>query len=183
MRSVCVFCGSKTGSEPRYSALAEAAGQAIARRGHRLVYGGAEAGLMGLCARAALAEGGAVFGIIPEFLIPVEGAQAGAEIRVTATMAARKAMMLEEADGFLVLPGGAGTLEEVFDMVMLAQLGRHAKPAAFVDGAFWSPLERLLRHVVEAGFAEPAALESLSFHGGIEDALNRLDAMIARQAA
>ncbi|MFW6412876.1 MAG: TIGR00730 family Rossman fold protein [Oceanicaulis sp.] len=182
MRSICVFCGTKTGTEPRYEALADAAGRAIARRGDRLVYGGAERGLMGITARAALAEGGSVFGVIPEFLIPVEGAQDGVEIRVTATMAARKAMMVEEADAFLILPGGAGTLEEIFDMVMLAQLGRHKKPAAFLDAAFWGPLETLLRHVVDTGFASPAILDGLSFHGGVEDALSRLDAEIAVRA-
>ncbi|XBQ16411.1 MAG: TIGR00730 family Rossman fold protein [Oceanicaulis sp.] len=176
MRSICVFCGTRTGGDPRYEALAEAAGRAIARRGDRLVYGGAERGLMGVCARAALDEGGKVFGVIPEFLIPVEGRQEGAEIRITATMAARKAMMVEEADGFLILPGGAGTLEEIFDMVMLGQLGRHRKPAAFLDDAFWAPLEALLRHVVETGFADPKILKGLSFHAGVEDALHALDA-------
>jgi len=179
MRSLCVFCGTKSGREARYEALAEDVGRAVARAGMRLVYGGATAGLMGVTARAALAEGGEVFGVIPEFLIPVEGCQKGVEIRITATMAARKAMMVEEADGFLILPGGAGTLEEVFDMVMLAQLGRHAKPAAFLDSAFWGPLETLLRHVVETGFADPKILAALSFHGGVEDALEALDARMA----
>ena len=176
MGSICVFCGTRTGADPRYAALAEATGRAIARAGDRLVYGGAQAGLMGVTARAALAEGAPVMGVIPEFLIPVEGAQAGVELRITATMAARKAMMVEEADAFIILPGGAGTLEEVFDMVMLAQLGRHAKPAAFLDAGFWAPLEGLLRHVVETGFADPKILSALSFHGGVEDALNALDA-------
>ncbi|MEQ8406274.1 MAG: TIGR00730 family Rossman fold protein [Oceanicaulis sp.] len=179
MRSICVFCGSKTGLEPRYEALAAETGRAIAEAGMRLVYGGAQAGLMGVTARAALEAGGEVFGVIPEFLIPVEGRQEGAEIRITATMAARKAMMVEEADGFVILPGGAGTLEEVFDMVMLAQLGRHAKPAAFLDSAFWGPLETLLRHVVETGFADPKIMTGLSFHGGVEDALRALDEQIA----
>lgn len=183
MRSICVFCGTKTGGEPRYEALAQAAGGAIARAGMRLVYGGAKAGLMGVTARAALAEGGEVFGVIPEFLIPVEGCQDGVEIRITATMAARKAMMVEEADAFLILPGGAGTLEEVFDMVMLAQLGRHAKPAAFLDSAFWGPLETLMRHVVETGFADPRILDAMSFHGGVEDALSTLDAAMTRTAS
>lgn len=180
MRSICVFCGTRTGTEPRYEALAAETGRAVAAAGMRLVYGGAEAGLMGVTARAALDAGGKVFGVIPEFLIPVEGRLDGAEIRITATMAARKAMMVEEADAFLILPGGAGTLEEVFDMVMLAQLGRHAKPAAFLDNAFWSPLERLLSHVVETGFADPSILRGVSFHGEVEDALNALDAEMSR---
>ncbi|MGJ3230558.1 MAG: TIGR00730 family Rossman fold protein [Oceanicaulis sp.] len=179
MRSICVFCGTKTGREDRYEALAAETGRAIAAAGARLVYGGAEAGLMGVMARAALEAGGPVLGVIPEFLIPVEGRQDGVEIRITATMAARKAMMVEEADAFLILPGGAGTLEEVFDMVMLAQLGRHQKPAAFLDSAFWGPLETLLRHVVETGFADPKILNGLSFHGGVEDALRALDEHLA----
>ncbi len=183
MRSICVFCGTKTGHEPRYERLAADTGRAIAAAGMRLVYGGAEAGLMGVAARAALDAGGPVLGVIPEFLIPVEGCQDGVEVRITATMAARKAMMVEEADAFLILPGGAGTLEEVFDMVMLGQLGRHAKPAAFLDSAFWGPLETLLRHVVDTGFADAKILRGLSFHGGIEDALATLDQALAAEGA
>lgn len=178
MRSICVFCGSNDGVEPRFAALAEACGAAIARAGLRMVYGGAEAGLMGLAARAALNEGGDVLGVIPEFLIPMEGAQAGVELRITATLAARKAIMVEEADAFLVLPGGAGTLEEVFDMIMLRQLGRHDKPAAFVDGAFWDPLETLLEHVVKAGFAQPSVMGGVSFHSQVDDAIAALRAAV-----
>jgi len=174
MRSVCVFCGSHAGTDPRFKALAISAGQAIARSGLKLVYGGAEAGLMGEMARAALAEGGSVLGVIPEFLIPSEGIQDGIEQRITATLAARKAIMVEEADGFLVLPGGAGTLEEVFDMIMLRQLGRHDKPAVFVDAEFWAPLETLLNRVVEAGFAQDNVMSALSFHADPEGALNAL---------
>lgn len=176
MRSVCVFCGSHAGTDPRFKTLAIAAGQTIARSGMRLVYGGAEAGLMGEMARAALKEGGSVLGIIPEFLIPSEGLQAGIEQRITATLAARKAIMVEEADSFLILPGGAGTLEEVFDMIMLRQLGRHNKPAAFVDAEFWAPLQALLSQVVEAGFAQENVMTAISFHATPEDALAALQA-------
>ena len=178
MRSVCVFCGSSSGDDPQFTALAEQAGAAIADAGLRLVYGGAEAGLMGSLARAALARGGAVLGVIPEFLIPVEGAQEGVELRLTATLAARKAMMVEEADAFLILPGGAGTLEEIFDMIMLRQLGRHAKPAAFADRAFWNPLEQLLIHVREAGFASETATAGLSFHDSVADGLAALSSVL-----
>jgi len=175
MRSICVFCGSSDGNDARFIELAEHTGRAIARKGLRLVYGGAEAGLMGAMARAAMAEGGAVLGVIPEFLIPMEGLQEGVEPRITATLASRKAIMVEEADGFLVLPGGAGTLEEIFDMIMLRQLGRHDKPAAFVDADFWGPLETLLEKVVEAGFAQDNVIRTISFHPGPEGAIDQLE--------
>jgi len=180
MRSVCVFCGSHTGSDPRFSALAAATGAAIAKAGLRLVYGGAKAGLMGETARAALAENGEVLGVIPEFLIPIEGLQEGVEPRITATLAARKILMVEEADAFLVLPGGAGTLEEIFDMIMLRRLGRHDKPATFLDSEFWGPLQILLHHVVDAGFARGEALDAISFHNEVEEALDALYRYCAR---
>lgn len=175
MRSICVFCGSSDGSDARFAKLAEDTGRAIARQGIRLVYGGAEAGLMGRMARAALEEGGDVLGVIPEFLIPLEGLQDGVEPRITATLASRKAIMVEEADGFLVLPGGAGTLEEIFDMIMLRQLGRHDKPAAFIDADFWGPLETLLLRVVDAGFAQDNVIKTISFHPDPDAALKRLE--------
>jgi uncharacterized protein (TIGR00730 family) len=174
MGSICVFCGSGLGADPSHEALAQQAGRAIAARGWRMVYGGGAAGLMGVAARACLEAGGSVLGVIPEFLIPVEGAQEGADIRITATMGARKAMMVEEADAFLILPGGAGTLEEVFDMIMLCQLGRHAKPSAFADEAYWAPLQALMRHVVQAGYAKPDVLEAMSFHAQPDAALDAL---------
>lgn len=176
MRSICVFCGSSDGGDARFADLAEATGREIARKGFRLVYGGAAAGLMGRLARAAMAEGGQVLGVIPEFLIPLEGLQEGVEPRITATLASRKAIMVEEADGFLVLPGGAGTLEEIFDMIMLRQLGRHDKPAAFVDADFWGPLETLLQRVVDAGFAQDNVIRTISFHAEPDAALDQLQA-------
>lgn len=175
MRSICVFCGSSSGYDRAFEAQAQTCGTALAERGWRMVYGGAETGLMGVAARACLDADGEVLGVIPEFLIPIEGAQAGAEIRITATLAARKATMVEEADGFLILPGGAGTLEEIFDVVMLGQMGRHDKPIAFVDTAFWGPLETLMRHIVATGFTDPSVLERMSFFDEVEDALVALD--------
>lgn len=178
MGSICVFCGSGVGLDPHHAELGEAAGRAIAQRGWRMIYGGAQAGLMGVTARACLDAGGSVLGVIPEFLIPVEGVQEGAEIRVTATLASRKAMMIEEADAFLVLPGGAGTLEEVFDMIMLRQLGRHSKPSAFLDAAYWSPLETLMRHVAASGYAQPEVIEAMSFHADAAAALDALSGAV-----
>jgi uncharacterized protein (TIGR00730 family) len=174
MRSICVFCGSKQGEDRHFTQLAQATGVAIARAGVRMVYGGAEAGLMGVAARAALKEGGEVLGIIPEFLIPIEGAQHGADIRVTATMASRKAMLVEEADAFLVLPGGFGTLEEIFDMIRMRQNGSYAKPACFIDAQFWAPLEQLMRHIVETGFADADALNAIDFQKTPEEAVDGL---------
>jgi len=182
MRSICVFCGSKQGEDNHFTELAEATGTALARAGVRMVYGGAEAGLMGIAARAALKQGGEVLGIIPEFLIPVEGAQAGADIRVTATMASRKAMLVEEADAFLVLPGGFGTMEEIFDMIMLRQHGRHTKPSCFVDAEFWAPMQQLVRHIVDTGFAHAAMLNAIGFHETPQDAVDGLLSMLAEAA-
>lgn len=179
MRSICVFCGSGLGVDPAHVDLGERTGRAIADRGLRMVYGGGASGLMGVTARACLAAGGSVLGVIPEFLIPTEGAQDGADIRITATLASRKAMMIEEGDAFLILPGGAGTLEEVFDMVMLRQLGRHQKAYAFVDLAYWSPLKTLMRHVVASGYAQDDILEAMSFHDDPDAALGALEASIS----
>lgn len=183
MRSICVFCGSRAGLNPFHTELAKAAGQAIAQRGWRMVYGGAKSGLMGIAARAALDAGGPVLGVIPEFLIPVEGCESRAQIRITATLAARKAMMVEEADGFLILPGGPGTVEEIFDMIMLRQLGRHAKPAAFVDAQFWAPLQTLLIQIRDTGYADPEIVQSLQFFATIDAALADLDARASEAAA
>ena len=174
MRSISVFCGSRSGEHPHFEELAKSTGQFLAQSGIRLVYGGARNGLMGLMARSALEAGGEVLGVIPEYLIPSEGAQTGIELRITATLAARKAMMVNEADGFLVLPGGAGTLEEVFDMVMLGQLGQHEKRAAFVDHSYWAELERLFEKIVENGFADSSILSALSFHETPEAAITSL---------
>jgi uncharacterized protein (TIGR00730 family) len=182
MRSICVFCGSKQGEDSHFTDLATATGAALARSGVRMVYGGAEAGLMGVAARAALKEGGKVLGIIPEFLIPVEGAQEGADIRVTATMASRKAMLVEEADAFLVLPGGFGTMEEIFDMIRLRQNGGHAKPACFVDADFWAPMQQLVRHIVDTGFADAAMLDTIGFHETPQEAVSGLLSRLAEAA-
>lgn len=176
VRSLCVYCGASAGGDPRYAALAEAAGSEIAARGLRLVYGGAETGLMGVCARAALRAGGQVLGVIPEFLIPVEGAEPGVTLRKVATLASRKAMMIAEADAFLILPGGAGTIEEVFDLIAQRRLGLEAKPVAFLDAAYWAPMRALLEHLRAEGFAPPALTDAFTF---AEDAPGAIDALCA----
>lgn len=174
MRSLSVFCGSRSGNNTEFEVLAASTGRMMAERGIRLVYGGASKGLMGVTARAAIEAGGQVLGVIPEYLIPSEGAQQGIELRITATLAARKAMMLDEADGFIVLPGGAGTLEEVFDMIVLGQLGQHEKRAAFIGRSYWSELESLLEKIVANGFADSSILDDISFHDTPDSALDTL---------
>ncbi|MBA4610837.1 TIGR00730 family Rossman fold protein [Stappia taiwanensis] len=136
MKSICVFCGSSMGGRPDYRAAAEQAGQAIARSGRRLVYGGAKVGLMGVVADAALAAGGEVVGVLPVSLQEKELAHEGlTELHVVSSMHERKAMMADLSDGFIALPGGAGTLEEIFEIWTWGQLGYHRKPCGFLNAA------------------------------------------------
>ena len=159
---VCVYCGSSPGGDPRFVAQAHALGAALAGAGMGLVYGGGDKGLMGAVARGTLSGGGAVLGIIPEFLLAKEqpdGADdlAGAQMRVVPDMHTRKHAMFEAADAFVALPGGIGTLEELVEMLTWAQLRRHAKPVAVLDvGGFWQPLAALLDRMEHAGFLHNA---------------------------
>ncbi|HWT29996.1 MAG TPA: TIGR00730 family Rossman fold protein [Propylenella sp.] len=139
MQSVCVFCGSNPGARHVYAEAARALGRMLAERGLRLVYGGAAVGLMGTLADAALATGGNVVGVIPGVLVAREIAHAGlTEIRVVDSMHERKSVMAELSDGFIALPGGAGTLEELFEVWTWSQLGLHRKPVGLlnVEGYF-----------------------------------------------
>jgi uncharacterized protein (TIGR00730 family) len=139
VRAVCVFCGSNAGARSAYTEAAAEVGRAIAARGLSLVYGGAAVGLMGTLADAALAAGGKVIGVIPKALVEREIAHAGlTELHAVKSMHERKAMMADRSDAFLALPGGAGTLEEVFEAWTWAQLGHHQKPVGLlnVDGFF-----------------------------------------------
>ncbi|WP_211200047.1 TIGR00730 family Rossman fold protein [Breoghania corrubedonensis] len=154
MKAVCVYCGSNPGNRPDYLAAAEALGELIARRGLRLVYGGAEIGLMGRVASAALAAGGEVVGIMPQALVDREIAHKGlTEMHVVASMHERKKMMADLSDGFIALPGGIGTLEELFEVWTWAQLGHHEKPCGLLDVAgYYSKLAAFLDHQVTEGF-------------------------------
>ncbi|MCZ8261490.1 MAG: TIGR00730 family Rossman fold protein [Beijerinckiaceae bacterium] len=154
IRSVCVFCGSGTGSEPIFMDSAETLGRLMAENGLRLVYGGGSHGLMGAVARSVLSHGGHVTGIIPHFLknkeVMLEGAQ---EMIVTNDMHERKRLMFEKADAFVALPGGIGTLEELVEQLTWAQLGQHNKPILLANIAgFWKPLLVLLAHMREFQF-------------------------------
>ncbi|TNC20807.1 LOG family protein [Amycolatopsis alkalitolerans] len=154
MRRICVFCGSSPGRDPVYAEQAAVLGKLLAERGIALVYGGASVGIMGVVADAALAAGGEVIGVIPNHLMRVEIAHDGlSELHVTADMHERKAKMAELADGFLALPGGAGTLEELAEIWTWAQLGLHSKPLGLVDVAgYYRPLREFVDHMVTEGF-------------------------------
>jgi uncharacterized protein (TIGR00730 family) len=154
MRRVCVFSGSRPGARPEYARAAEALGAAIAAEKLGLVYGGASVGLMRVVADAAMAGGANVIGVIPRALVEREvGHAALSELRVVDTMHERKAMMAALADGFVALPGGFGTLDELFEIVTWSQLGLHDKPIGLLDAAgFWQPLIALVEHASLEGF-------------------------------
>jgi uncharacterized protein (TIGR00730 family) len=154
IRSVCVFCGSNAGNDPRFASAARELGALLAREGIALVYGGGHVGLMGVLADAVLANGGKAIGVIPRALWDREVGHRGlTELHIVETMHERKAMMASLADAFVALPGGLGTLEEIFEVWTWAQLGIHAKPVGFlnVEGFYGSLLEFLDRGV-DAGF-------------------------------
>ncbi len=151
--SICVFCGAREGARARYGAAADDLGTALAQERWRLVYGAGDVGLMGRCARAAIKAGGATLGVIPHHLVGLE-ADAGADHVVTETMHERKKVMFMNADAFLLLPGGAGSLDELFEVLTWRQLGLHEKPVILLDiDGYWRPLTALLEHVVNEGFA------------------------------
>ncbi|MEO7719065.1 MAG: TIGR00730 family Rossman fold protein [Capsulimonas sp.] len=154
MNSVGVFCGSNEGARPEYRQAATALGAAIARRGWKLVYGGANVGLMGAVADAALAEGGRVTGIIPHSMVAKEIAHQGlTELHTVNTLYERKAMMAELSDAFVSLPGGYGTLDEMFEMLTWSQIGTHLKPSGLLNIAhYFDPLIALLDHAVAERF-------------------------------
>ena len=163
MRSVCVFCGSNLGTRPEYRAAAEAMGEHLARTGVRLVFGGGAIGLMGAVAAAAMRAGGEVIGVIPAALDRREIAnRAVTELHVVDTMHERKAMMAELSDGFVALPGGLGTFEELFEMLTWAQLGIHAKPVGILNVAgFYDQLLGFLTSAVDEDFLRPQHLDLL----------------------
>lgn len=158
IRSVCIYCGSSPGENKAFVEQAKQLGEALAGHNIRVVYGGGNRGLMGAAARGALQSGGVVMGIIPKFLQQKEQAGGtdtlpGMDVHVVADMHTRKQKMFEEADAFIALPGGIGTLEELIEIMTWAQLGRHEKPIALLNtDNFWSPLIDLLHHMDTQGF-------------------------------
>lgn len=165
MRAVCVFCGSSPGFRPVYAEAAARTGRTLAEAGLAMVYGGSKVGLMGAAADAALAAGGEVFGVLPRALARKELEHEGlTRLDIVETMHQRKARMAELSDAFIALPGGAGTLEEVFEIWTWGQLAIHAKPAAFLNvEGYYDPLRRFLDHAVEEGFVREAHRDMLVF--------------------
>jgi uncharacterized protein (TIGR00730 family) len=155
--SVCVFCGSSAGIDPRFAQVAGEFGALLAKEGITLVYGGGHVGLMGILADAVLANGGNVIGVIPRVLWDREvGHRNLTELHVVESMHERKALMASLADAFVALPGGLGTLEEIFEVWTWAQLGIHEKPVGFLDAlGFYAPLLAFLDGAADAGFVRP----------------------------
>ncbi|AXS39900.1 TIGR00730 family Rossman fold protein [Breoghania sp. L-A4] len=185
MKSICVYCGSNPGRRGAYSAAATALGATIARRGLRLVYGGASIGLMGAVADAALASGGHVIGIMPQALVEKEIAHNGlSEMHVVASMHERKRMMADMSDGFIALPGGVGTMEELFEVWTWAQLGHHDKPCGLLDvSGFYEPLETFLDHQVIEGFVRAEHREILKINSDADALLDAFEAYKAPRVA
>lgn len=158
LRRVCVFCGSRPGAHDHYMEDARRLGEALAKGGLGLVYGGARVGLMGAAADAALAAGGEVIGVLPRALMRAELAHPGlSALHIVGSMHERKALMAELADGFIALPGGFGTLDELFEILTWAQLGIHHKPVVLLNfGGFYDPLLEFIAHMQRQGFVAAA---------------------------
>ena len=157
MRSICVFCGSNAGVGEAYADAARDLARVVAARGLRLVYGGGSIGLMGILAEAALGAGGQVIGVTPRKFVEREVIHAGlSELHVVETLLERKALMAELSDGFVALPGGLGTLDELFEMLTWTQLGIQRKPCALLDvSGYYARLEEFLDHAVTQRFIKP----------------------------
>ena len=182
--NICVYCGSANGAEPHFIEAAEDLGRRIGAGGHGLVYGGGDNGLMGKVARATLAAGGRVVGIIPAFLKNRENMlHAAQELVVVEDMHTRKRMMFERADAFVALPGGVGTLEELVEQLTWVQLGRHTKPVVIADiGGFWRPLLSLFAHMRNSGFIRQEFELRYLVAERVEDILPMIGSVLARQA-
>jgi uncharacterized protein (TIGR00730 family) len=161
LESACVFCGSSDDADPAFLAAARAVGKALADSRIRLVYGGGGVGLMGAVARAAHEAGGEVLGIIPTFLVGAERALETVEHIIVDNMHERKMLMFQRSDGFIILPGGIGTLEEVVELLSWLRLGLHAKPVVFYNPRnFWDPLFKLFQHTVDERLTPPEFMDA-----------------------
>lgn len=183
--AICVFCGSSTGAKPAYADAAQRLGSMIGSRGYSLVFGGGRLGLMGIVAKAAHAAGAKVLGVLPDFLrkieVPLE--QESEELTIVPDMQVRKQIMLGRSDAFVILAGGLGTLDELFEVLSIGQLKVHDKPVVIVDTEdFYAPLWPLLSKVVREGFAL-RSIESL-YHVAKtpEEAMDKLDALLRHTA-
>ncbi len=176
INALCVYCGSSPGTDPAFVEAAHSFGKILAENGVRLVYGGGSVGLMGALAKSVLQHGGAATGIIPEFLTSRERPRRLAqELIVTRDMHERKRTMFERADGFVALPGGIGTLEEVVEQLTWAQLGRHKKPILLANiKGYWDPLLTLIAHMRELEFVPPPLRVDFLVAKRVEDILPKL---------
>jgi uncharacterized protein (TIGR00730 family) len=184
VRSICVYCGSAHDPDPVYEAAARKLGQAMAKAGIGLVFGGGANGLMGAIARSVLANGGRVTGIIPKFLVGREGILPEPhECLVVGSLHERKRLMFERADAFVALPGGIGTLEELAEQLSWVQLERHTKPVVIADIAgFWQPLLRLFAHMRERRFIQASLEVRYLVAEKIEDIVPMIEAAAAKTA-
>lgn len=177
-KKICVFCGSNEGNDPVFRAAAEQLTEEIVRRGYGIVYGGGLVGLMGAVATKGVELGAEVIGVIPQTLTEREIAYEGVtDLRVTATMHERKAMMNDLSEAFVALPGGFGTLEELFEVITWAQLGIHAKPFGLLDvDGFYRPLMDFLDAATERGFIRPVYRNMVRSSESPAELLDRLEA-------
>ncbi len=179
--SICVYCGSRDGAAPAYADAAEALGTALAEAGWRLVYGAGDIGLMGRTARSAQAAGGETFGVIPAHLLTLEvGKRDLTRFVVTENMHERKKVMFMNANAVVLLPGGAGSLDEFFEVLTWAQLGLHRKPIVLLDIAgYWQPLLSLIDHVIAEGFADDSLRSFYTVQTGVDAAMADLRAALS----
>ncbi len=175
LTSLAVFLGSRNGNDPALARLSHDVGAELARRDIELVYGAGSSGLMGQLSQGAIDAGGRVYGVIPRFMVDREWArtsQPGVEIHVVDTMHERKALMAKRADAFLALPGGLGTLEELFEIWTWGTLGLHSKPIALLNhDGFWDPLLETLRRIADAGFVDHRIVDGLVVGTTLDDVL------------
>ncbi|NVO27711.1 TIGR00730 family Rossman fold protein [Donghicola sp. C2-DW-16] len=183
--SVCVFCGARSGKNPAYESAANDMGAAIAANNWRLVYGAGDVGLMGVVARSAQAAGAQTFGVIPEHLMKWEvGKRDLSQFIITENMHERKKVMFMNSDAVVVLPGGAGSLDEFFEVLTWRQLELHARPIILVNTeGYWQPLVDLLNHVVDQGFAGASTLEFVTVVDTVDEAVLRLREAALKPAA
>ena len=175
--SVCVFCGSRNGQSPEFLQAAQGLGQGLAERNWRLVYGAGDVGLMGAVARAAAEAGGNTFGVIPDHLMQREvGKSDLTSFIVTENMHERKKVMFMNCDSIVLLPGGAGSLDEFFEVLTWRQLGKHAKPIVVINtDGYWDKLVALIEHIVEQDFASASLLEFFTVVGDVPAAFAVLE--------
>jgi uncharacterized protein (TIGR00730 family) len=175
LKSVCVFCGSSDAAKPAWLSAARDLGHALAAARLRLVYGGGGVGLMGACARGAQEAGGQVLGIIPDFLVGKERALESVEHIIVRSMHERKQKFFEESDGFVILPGGIGTLEEVVELLSWRRLDLHTRPVVFYNpDDFWAPLFALFQHTVDAKLTPPSFMNAWNVVDRIENVVPSL---------